>query len=396
MLRLYIAISIVAVMVSASVARDNSAQNNVATEEIEQQFLIAMQEADHGRYALASERLRRLSGITDAPRIRLERGRVLMRIGKFAEAYELFKAVYLDPNTPQTVKRNILPFLEEAELRTFRLRYGVSVITDSNPSKIGEGATIFFNGIPLHYQPPAEKKTAYGMEPWVSVEKLWENGYLTKFSASARVFEDRELRKFSMQAAVARVYPSLKGAFVQLGVDSEVGHDSHFYMPNIEMWKRWKLSDSYGVGLGGQVGYMANKSSGMSGMYYRSYVFGDWTFQPNATLYGRLTGERRDSQIEFYRYTAAKVDVGVNFDFKGWQVGPKFQVRQSWYDMHNPLFNVKRRDTIYKPAISFSSPSLEWNGIRPEMNVFYEWADSNIPIYSYNQFGGMVNFKKMF
>lgn len=43
-----------------------------------------------------------------------------------------------------------------------------------------------------------------------------------------------------------------------------------------------------------------------------------------------------------------------------------------------------------------SSDRFEWNGIRPEVSVFYEKRTSNVPLYEYDQFGGHLNLRKLF
>lgn len=95
--------------------------------EIETEFKRAMIEAQKGYGDRAIQRLQRLTRETDAPRIRLELARLLMRSGAYSDAGALFRQVYLAPETPQVVKRNILPFIEDAELRVLRIRYGARI-----------------------------------------------------------------------------------------------------------------------------------------------------------------------------------------------------------------------------------------------------------------------------
>ncbi|MGX5723284.1 surface lipoprotein assembly modifier [Shinella zoogloeoides] len=364
--------------------------------EVDVEFKRAMFEASKGHSASAIKRLNHLKNQTNAPRIRLELARLLMRSGAYSEALDIFRQIYLEPETPQIVKRNILPFIEEAELRVLRIRYGARMATDSNPSKVGEGGTVYFNGIPLEYQPPAQKKVSYGIEPWFSAEKLWNNGYLTKFNASARLFKEDTLRSGTVQVAVAKQVPAVPGLFVQAALESEVVKDGSYVLPNVESWKRFRLSDRAGVGLGGQVGYMFSENKDVSGPFYRGYVFGDWTFSPNATVFSRLSAETLDSRNDFYHYFSTKAEVGFNIDIASVQLVPKISWKQTRFTQTNPLWGVKRKDVTVRPELTLSSEVVEWNGIRPEVSVFYEWRESNIDIYKYDQIGGYVNFKKLF
>jgi len=388
-----IRIGVLAGLLLAGVATNAVA---VTPAEIEADFKQAIAEARGGRPDIAIRRLRALASETGAPRIRLELGLLLLRTGDSAGALTLFRQVYLEAGTPQIVRRNILPLIEEAELRVLRIRYGARIITDSNPSQVGEGGTIYFNGIPLEYQPPVRKETAYGIEPWFSAEKLWQNGYLTKFNASARLFEDDDLRKGRFQVAAGRRIAAVPGLFVQASIDTEIGSHGSYVLPSIESWKRFRLSDTAGIGLGGQAGYMFSQEADVSGPFYRGYVFGDWTFQPNATVFGRLSAETLDSRNDFYSYVSTKVDFGFDFDIADVNVTPQLSWKQTRFVEYSPFWGNHRKDTTIRPEVTLSSEQLEWNGIRPEVSVFYEWRSSNVEIYEYDQLGGYVNLRKLF
>lgn len=357
--------------------------------------LVAIQQ---GQFDVAVATLRRLAQTTPVPRVKLELARALYLSGKYREALALFRQVYDAEGTPQTVKRNILPFMEAAELRIVRVRYGMRMITDSNPSLVAEGGTIYFNGMPLQYQPPVAKKTAYGIEPWLTVEKLWHGDILTKFYGSARLFKDNGngLNAGRAQFAVARQVPSLPGLFVQAALDEQVGRNA-YTMPSVEAWKRFRLSDTASVGVGGQLGYIDLKVvRNASGAYYRPYVFGDWTVLPNATLFGGYSVERIDSRNTYYSYTNQKVIAGVALSIARFDITPQFAYSRADFREFDVFWGVTRNDTTVRPEIRLSSERFEWNGIRPEFSVFYERRDSNIDIFDYDQVGGSVNLRKLF
>ncbi|RVO15622.1 DUF560 domain-containing protein, partial [Sinorhizobium meliloti] len=349
-----------------------------------------------GRPDSAIRSLRLLVTETAAPRIKLELARLLLRTGDNAGALALFRQVYLEKATPQKVRRNILPFIEQAELRVLRIRYGARIITDSNPSKVGEGGTVYFNGIPLEYQPPARKEVSYGIEPWFSAEKLWQNGYLTKLQLSARLFEDDDLRAGHLQLAVGKQITILPGLFVQANLDTGIARPNSYVLPTIESWKRFRLSDTAGAGLGGQAGYMFSREADVSGPFRRAYVFGDWTFQPNATVFGKLSAETLNSRNDYYSYVSTKVDFGINFSVADIQLTPQVSWKQTRFAEYSPFWGNRRRDATVRPEIALSAERLEWNGIRPEVSVFYEKRSSNVGIYDYDQFGGYVNLRKLF
>src|SRR5690606_42066865 len=100
-------------------------------------FKAGLQAERAGRYDVAIGNFRRLLREAPTPRVKLELARALYLAGHYQESLALFREVYEAPETPQTVKRNIVPFIREAELRIMRVRYGTRMVTNSNPSKVG-------------------------------------------------------------------------------------------------------------------------------------------------------------------------------------------------------------------------------------------------------------------
>lgn len=354
--------------------------------------LLAM---NQGQFGTAVGTLRAVLSSVPTPRVKLELARALYLNGEYHESLLLFRQVYDAEGTPQTVKRNILPFMEAAELRILRVRYGVRAITDSNPSKVADGGTIFFNGVPLEYQPPTPKEISYGIEPWLTVEKLWNEGTLTKFYGSARLFKDDDLDAGRFQFAVARQAPGMPGLFVQAALDGEVS-DNSYVMPSIETWKRFRLSDRASFGLGGQLGYISSETRDASGVYYRPYLFGDWTVLPNATFFSAVSIEGIDSRNDYYSYTTSKLTAGVSLSVDGFNLTPQLTYSRTFFKEFDAFWGLTRKDTTLRPEIRISNDRFEWKGIRPEISIFYEERNSNVDIYDYSQIGGSVNLTRLF
>lgn len=359
-------------------------------------FEDAMAKVRVGQFAAAVAEYRHLLGEVSTPRIKLELAKALYLAGSYKDSLGLFKEVYLDSRTPQIVKRNILPYMEGAEVRLLRVRYGISVITDSNPSQVAKGGTVFFNGYPYEYQPPAPKKLAYGIQPWISVEKLWKNGFLTKFYGSARLFKDNDLDAGNFLASVAKQVPGTHDLFVQANIAMQAKKDNSYYLPSFEAWKRFRLSRVASIGFGSQIGYMFAENHDISGMYYRPYAFGSWTFMPNATLFSRISLEYLNSRNDYYTNYSPEFTFGVDFKVKHFEITPEITVTRTAFTQYDSFWGLTRKDVTIRPEITVSDDLLEWDGIRPELSIFYEERNSNIDIYDYNQFGGYLNLRRLF
>lgn len=368
----------------------------VDARKVDETFRAGLAAAGAGRHDVAIRHYGVALASTSAPRIRLELARSLLLSGRYDEARQLFKQVYEEKTTPLAVRRNILPLLEEAELRVMRIRFGVRMITDSNPARVSDGATIFFNGFPLQYQPPQSKKVTYGVEPYATVEKLWQTGMLTRFSTSARLFEDEDLNSARFGLAVGRKLNGWKDVYVQASMETELRHTGSYALPSVEAWKRITLSDRSRLGFGGQIGMLVSENSDMTGGYYRPYVFADWTFLPNTTLFGKFSTEYLDSRNGYYSYAAPRLDLGLDLRFADFNVTPQISVTRTSFRQFDPFWGTTRRDTTIRPSLTLSHDRIEYSGLKPELLLFYETRDSNVPINEYRQFGGYLNLKRIY
>lgn len=365
-------------------------------QEVEARFLEGLAAAAAGRHELALEAFGALPPSVVTPRIKLERARSLFLLERWREALTLFREVYDAPGTPQNVKRNLRPYMEAAEQRILLLRYGARFVTDSNPSKVGEGGPIFIGGGWLDYAPPAEKKTVYGVEPWISVEKLWANDLLTKLYGAASLFEAEELLSGRLDLTVGRRLRSLPGLTLQAGVMGELTKDGHYFLPSVEAWRRVPISETARIGIGGQLGYLQAKDEEASGLYSRAYVMGDWSFAENATLFGEVSAERRDSRNDFHAYLAPRLDLGVDFEAGAWNLTPRFSATLTSYKGEHGLIGAPREDLTWRPMLTLSHDRVEWRGLSPELTIFYEKRESNVDIAAYDQFGAYFSLKRLY
>src|SRR5690606_2076043 len=179
-------------------------------------------------------------------------------------------------------------------------------------------------------------------------------GLLTKFYGSARLFEDENLATGHIQGSVARQVPGSRGLFVQAAIDAGVSKDNSYWLPSVEAWKRFRLSDRAGLGVGGQVGYITSQNQDLSGGFYRPYVFGDWTFLPNATAFARVQVEHLNSRNDYYSYVAPRYDLGAALRIGGFGLTPQITITQTRYTQSDAFWGLTRKDLTLRPALTLS------------------------------------------
>ncbi len=308
----------------------------------------------------------------------------------------MFEEVYEERGTPAAVRRNILPYVEELQLRMTRVRYAANIITDSNPSRVADGGTIYFNGVPLNFEPPRKKSTEFGIEPWVSVEKIWPTGFIGKFRGSARIFEDSELNSARIYSSFAKRLPQISDMFVQASLEAEVWEDGSYGLPTVETWKIVTPTDTIRLGVGGQFGYLLSDNSDISGVYIRPYAFGDWSVLHNATILAAAAVEMLDSNNDYYSYISPKLEVGLHFTVGDTELTPLVSVTSTRFRDFDPFWGVTREDLTIRSSVTVWNNRLSYRGVTPTLTVFHEDRDSNIEINSYTQIGGSVSFRKLF
>ncbi|HSG75083.1 MAG TPA: porin family protein [Burkholderiales bacterium] len=99
-------------------------------------FAEGMQHLQSGEAAQAERVFRQMLEHTDSPRVKLELARALYAQGKFKEAKALFREVSRQSDTPWRVRDNIARFVGDIEERTGYLKFGVTLISDTNPRNL--------------------------------------------------------------------------------------------------------------------------------------------------------------------------------------------------------------------------------------------------------------------
>ncbi|HEU5178147.1 MAG TPA: tetratricopeptide repeat protein, partial [Burkholderiales bacterium] len=171
--------------------------------ELQQAFVLGMQAQQAGDLGRAESIFRNMLEDTQSPRVKLELARTLFAQAKYAEAKAMFKEVSVQPETPWRVRDNIALFVREIEERTGYLKFGVTVVSDSNPGNLARQKEFSIGDLQVTPVDAPKRLTGlrYSAQGWKPFEPIGGAGYLT---ASYVDYPTEEFDRLTVDAGFAR------------------------------------------------------------------------------------------------------------------------------------------------------------------------------------------------
>lgn len=170
---------------------------------LQRAFVQGLQAQQAGDLARAEQIFREMLTRTSSPRVRLELARTLFQQAKYDEAKVLFKEVSLQSETPWRVRDNIAFFVREIEERTGYLKFGVTVVSDSNPGNLARQKEFSIGDLQVTPAEAPKRLTGlrYSVQGWQPLEPIGGAGYLT---ASYVDYPTEEFDRLTLDAGLAR------------------------------------------------------------------------------------------------------------------------------------------------------------------------------------------------
>ena len=383
MQRLALTLLLTAVLISGTAF----AQSN--GDALQRSFIEGVQQLESRNLEQAESIFREMLKNTDSPRVKLELARTLFLQGKYAEAKALFQEVSTQTDTPWRVRDNIQTFVRTIEERTGYLKFGVTVISDSNPRSLPAQKEFSIGGLQVTPTEAPKKLTGlrYSMRGWLPFSESGRSaGYLT---ASYSDFPGQDIDRLTIDAGAIRA-----------------------------------LSDSGRVR--GKAGIEAGTLAGKP-LYYFPYLGLDAVLAQTDTA--RLTGELKVGKVLFpdfdyldADYTSLAVSARKSisqfaaislsgtiesssanerpYSYSGWEVGPgidTFWLNSAYlvgarasagmrkYAEADPLFGEQRSDSKTKLELTVGNKRWRWRNRYVSLVASYERNRSNIEFFSYRK-----------
>jgi hypothetical protein len=320
--------------------------------------------------------------------VKLELARTLFLQGKYAEAKALFKEVSLQSDTPWRVRDNIALFVREIEERIGYLKWGVTMVSDSNPRNLA--AQKEFSIGDLQVTPTEAPKRATGLrysaQGWLPLEQIGAAAYL---ATSYIDYPAQDLDRLTVDAGLSKnLVPSgrVRGkAGLEFGT---FGGKSLYQFPYVGLDAVLAQSESYRLASEVKIGKV---------------LFSHFDYLESTFRSGALSLRRELSQS-----VAATVRTAVEgshaaerpYSYYGWDVGPGISV--FWpestfllganlsfgtrkYSDVDPLFARRRDDEKTRFELTVGNKKWRWRDNYVVLAASVEDNRSNIGFFSYRK-----------
>ena len=356
---------------------------------LQRMFVEGMQHMQSGEADQAERVFRAMLERTDSPRVKLELARALYAQGRLKEAKALFREVAAQSDTPWRVRDNIARFVGDIEERTGYLKFGLTVISDTNPRNLAPQEEFSIGN--LRVTPTEAPKEEYGLRylvrgwrPFSASERT--AGY---FSAAYSDFAGQEIDRLALDVGVVQALTDsgrVRGkAGIELGTFA--GHrlyDFPYLGLDAVLLDRpaWRLAGETKIG---------------------KVRFADFTYLDADFASGALSVRRAftPSVVGSFRAGIERSHATEKpYSYKGWDLSPGISVLwaataytlganalygERKYGAADPLFGVVRKDARARLELTLGNKNWRWRDWQFALVGSLEENRSSIGFFDYRK-----------
>ena len=381
---------LVLALLLAAAAAAGPALGRSADEAMQRAFVEAMQQLRAGHLAEAERILRGMLRHIDSARVKLELARVLYLEGEDAEAKALFKQVSMRSDTPWRVRDNIAPFVSSIEERSGYLKFGVTVVSDSNPRNLAPQEEFTIGGLHVTPTEAPEKVTGlrYSVQGWKPFHGSPDAGaYL---SASYADYPGHQLDRITADVGLLKALSSSGRVRGKAGVElGTFGGKRLYHFPYLALDSILKQTEKTRLTGELKVGKVKFADFGYLDANYLS-VSASLAKAVSATASMSLgaTLDRSQAREDPYSYAGWQLGPGVDlfWPVSLYLVGARASLGGRRYKAVDPLFGEQRSDTTTQLNLSLGNKQWRWRDKRISLVASLQRNRSNIGFYSYRKF----------
>ena len=358
-------------------------------EALQRSFIEGVQQLESGNAEQAESIFREMLKGTDSPRVKLEVARTLFLRGKYKEAKALFEEVSMQTDTPWRVRDNIQTFVRTIEERTGYLKFGVTVISDSNPGSLPAQKEFSIGGLQVTPTEAPKKLTGlrYSMRGWLPFSESGRSaGYLT---ASYSDFPGQDIDRLTIDAGAIRALTDSGRVRAKAGIEAgTLAGRPLYYFPYLGLDSVFAQTDTARLTGELKVGKV---------------LFPDFDYLDADYTSLAISARKSISQFSALSLSGTIESSNANerpYSYSGWDVGPgidTFWLNSAYlvaarastgmrrYEQTDPLFGKQRSDSKTKLELTVGNKRWRWWNRYASLVASYERNASNIEFFSYRK-----------
>lgn len=360
-----------------------------SADDLQLAFMKAMQHLEAGELVAAESTLRGMLEQTTSPRVQLELARTLYLEGRYADAKSLFLDISARADTPWQVRDNIALFIDRIEEKTGYLKFGLTVVSDSNPRNMSAQREFSIAG--LKVTPTEAPKKIHGLRyaarGWLPIS---ESAGIGAYAAVAYVdFPGGQFDRLSADAGLTKSLLTSANLGGKAGMESAtLGGRVVYSMPYVGMQSTISVGERDRLATEIKLGRLH-----LPDFSYQDATFSSAAislrhgFAPQASTVLRTSLERSNASERPYSYWGWEVAPGLNWLWPqtAFYVGTTASFARRRYGDVDPLFGEVRADSRTRLEVSLGNKNWRWRRSNVVIAASLEENHSSIEFFSYHK-----------
>ena len=375
-----LAIALLLVLASAAHAQTEA--------DLQRAFVYGMQQLEAGDSAQAESIFRQMLKYTDSGRVRLELARALYVQGKYEQAKLLFKEVSMHSETPWRVRDNVALFVRDIEERTGYVKFGVTVVSDSNPGNLARQREFSIGDIQVTPTEAPKRVTGlrYSVQAWQPFAPISAAGYLT---ASYVDYPTQEFDRLTVDAGLAKNLVASGRVRGKAGLEFGTADGSSLYQyPYLGLDAVLAQGESYRLAGELKVGRVNFTDFDYLDATYRSGALSlrrELSPTVAGTIRGAVEGSRAAEQPYTYYGWDLAPGISTFWPETTFVIGATVSYGRRKYAEADPMFGARREDERTRAELTLGNKKWRFRDSYVVLVASCEETRSNIGLFSYQK-----------
>ncbi|MEH6575683.1 MAG: porin family protein [Amphritea sp.] len=360
-----------------------------ARDPLQAQFVIGGIALNNRDYEAAVAIFADLLRKTNSPRVKLELARALFLARRYKAAKQTFNEVLSEAELPWAVKQNIRLYLDEIDSFLGFVKFGLSIVSDSNPRNFTSSKEVMIAGQVLSVVPPEDNREIYGIRyKMTSGRPLSDDRRVLGFlNLSYTDFEQGQFDRWTGDTGVIYTFKSLPKLRSRTGVEYsaqggnkqyDFSYTSLLYTP--DPVRQFRLNHEFKVGR-----LHSPNAPQFDATSYSLITNFSRPLDSGALVTSVVSIDHSRAKEDPYSYHGGAIGLGIDIPLNSWGLELFGSAGKRLYEEPDPFFEGKRSDSRKKLGLLLSNKNIQIMNFMPEIGVVYERNDSSLDFFSYDK-----------